>query len=143
LSRCLGSEARYEVGIGELLGDALQEELDRRGVGNVQVLRIATTSCDEAADTSAAVDDDGARVALTREGVGLKVLVVGKNRPLLGSLGFLVSEVVTDKGEDVVATTDGQAGGISPLEYHETRLAVLVDHARSTQLSGRDSTLKR
>ena len=87
------------MGVGELLGDALQEELDGRSVRNVKVIRIATTAGDHAADTPAAVNDDGAGVALSREGVGL--LVVGKNRPFLGSLWFLVFEVVTDEGEDL------------------------------------------
>ena len=139
LSRCLGSEDRVEVGVGELLRDGHHEELDGRGVGNVQEIHIATTARDETTDTPTAINDDGAGIALAGEGAGL--LIVRKNRPFLGNL-FLAFNVVTDEGEDVVTTTDGQIRGISSLQYHETRLAVLVDYGWAKQLSSRNSTLE-
>ena len=68
--RRLGSGDRDEVSVGKFLGDALHEELNGRGVRNVQVLHVATTARDETANTSAPVDDDGTGVTLTREEIG-------------------------------------------------------------------------
>src|SRR4051812_48138314 len=58
VSRRLGGEGRVEVCVGEFHGDAVLQEVNGRGVGNVQGTRNPSPGGEEAADTSAAVDDD-------------------------------------------------------------------------------------
>ena len=70
----------------------LRDKVKRRSVGHVIGIRDAGTAGEEAADASAAVDDDAARVALGREGAGLAV--ERQDGPLLGNLGFVAAEVV-------------------------------------------------
>lgn len=61
----LGGKDRADIGLVQSVClHALEEEADGHGVSDVQTIRRASTTGDEATDVSETVDNDGTRVAL-------------------------------------------------------------------------------
>jgi hypothetical protein len=135
LSRRLG-EDRIEVGLRELLNDALLEEFNGCAISDVRVSPDASTAGEESEHLSEAVDDESTRVALAGEGA-----VAGKDRPLHRSLRFLVVGVVPDERGDIVGTPYGQASRDAAFKHHHARVTIPVERSRMAHLLDRDSTL--
>ena len=138
---CLGSEDWVDVGLVKpIFLHALEEEADGCGVGDVRGRRGTSTAGEEATNASEAIDNDRARVTLFREGARLGV--EGEDGPFFGSLSFVIFEVLTGVGENVVGTADGQVGGVTTLDHHKALLAVLVKSSWSTHLIVRNGALE-
>ena len=118
--------------------DALQKKADGRCIRDVEGICSTRTAGEEAADTSNAVDDDGAGVARGGEGAGLGV--VGEDRPFLGGLVAVIVEVLADVGHKAIGPTNGDVGGAAVLNDHQAWFFILVQHGRTTHLPVRDDT---
>jgi hypothetical protein len=128
-----------EVGVGKAFLDTLHEPVERRPVRDVGGLRPAGSAGEDAANTSLAVKDDGARVARGRE---CARFVVRKDCPLHGRLVSAVLEVLAHKGHDAGSAASGHAGGTAILDNGEARFVVRVEHLRAAQLVFPDDALK-
>lgn len=117
--RCLGGRARFGIDLSEgpVAADGLQDEVYGRDVCHVSGIRVATTASEETPNSSRAIDDDGAGVALGRKIASLAV--EGQN-----------GNISTNIRENIIAATDRQAGSPATLEDHDTGIAVLVIHRR-------------
>src|ERR1700683_1996897 len=96
----------------------------------------ASTAGDNATDMSAAIGDNGARVAWGREGT--RFVVKREDSPLHREIGSAVFIVVTDAGVDVVGTADSQAGGIAMLDHHKAGFTIQVQCRRVTHILVQD-----
>ncbi len=119
--------ARKPVGL-----DARQKPEEGRRVRDVRGLRLAGTASKEATETSAAVNDDRARIAGGGEDTWL--VVVGEDSPLHRRLVSAVVEVLTDEGEGASGAAYGDASGVAVLYDEEARFTVVVEHIRVAHL---------
>ena len=111
MSRRLGREW-VGVGVGKVRLDTLvKEPVEGRRVRDISGICLASTAGEDAADTSLAVKDDGAGIAMGREYVGL---VVRKDCPLHRRPVRAVLEVFAHKGHDAGSAANSHAG-VQPL----------------------------
>ena len=120
--------------------DALHYGIDARDVDDVLGRRPASTVSDNAANTSAAIGDNGARVAWGGEGT--RPVVKREDSPLHRIIASAIFEVITDAGTNVVGMDDGQAGGTAVLDHHKAGLTILVQYRRVMHFLLRDGTLE-
>lgn len=125
-TRGLGDGGGVEMGVGKVRLDAGPEPEHGGGVGDVRGLRLASSSSEKASDATAAVDDNGPRIARGREHAGVLVVVV--HRPLLGHHTGIV---VANEREDSRGASDGNARSITALDDDEAMLVVVVEHIRA------------
>lgn len=128
------------MGIGKFGFDALHYGFDARDISDILSRCRASAAGDNAADTSAAISDDG--VGVTWGGEGTRLVVKREDGSLHGVIGSAVFIVVTGTRADVVGTADGQAGGIAVLEHNKAGVTALVQCGRVTHLLVRDDTLE-
>ena len=118
------------MGIGKLDLDAVEEPLERCGVGDVEGISAAAAADEHTAHVAVDVDNGRARIAALREGFGFGFVVVVENRPLerVSLDSPAPGPVPPHDRECAVGAPNGGARGVTVFDDEETRLAILAHH---------------
>ena len=121
----LSRQLRAEVGFAEAVAlKAVEKWVDGRGVADIVYIGVTVAAVHNAAQATRAVYDGGAGVTLGGEGAGLAV--AGQDGPLHGNLRRAIVQDVARERLQLGGAANGDARCATPLDYHQARLAVLV-----------------